>query len=56
MLGEFVTECTDLIETAESALLDLEESPNNDELINTVFRAFHTVKGNVSIYGTRPNF
>jgi two-component system chemotaxis sensor kinase CheA len=54
MLGEFVTECSDLIETAESALLDLEESPDNDELINTVFRAFHTVKGTSAFMGLNP--
>ncbi|WP_340103490.1 chemotaxis protein CheA [Rhodohalobacter sp. 8-1] len=54
MLGEFVTECSDLVETAESALLDLEESPNNDELINTVFRAFHTVKGTSAFMGLDP--
>jgi len=54
MLGEFVTECTDLIETAESALLDLEESPDNNELINTVFRAFHTVKGTSAFMGLEP--
>lgn len=54
MLGEFVTECTDLIETAESALLDLEETPNNEELINTVFRAFHTVKGTSAFMGLDP--
>jgi two-component system chemotaxis sensor kinase CheA len=54
MLGEFVTECTDLVETAESALLDLEESPDNEELINTVFRAFHTVKGTSAFMGLDP--
>ena len=54
MLGEFVTECADLVETAESALLDLEESPNNNELINTVFRAFHTVKGTSAFMGLDP--
>ena len=54
MLGEFVTECTDLVETAESALLDLEESPDNEELINTVFRAFHTVKGTSAFMGLEP--
>lgn len=54
MLAEFVTECTDLVDSAESALLDLEESPNNDELINTVFRAFHTVKGTSAFMGLDP--
>lgn len=54
MLGEFVTECSDLVETAESALLDLEESPNDNELINTVFRAFHTVKGTSAFMGLDP--
>lgn len=54
MLAEFVTECSDLVETAESALLDLEESPDNDELINTVFRSFHTVKGTSAFMGLEP--
>lgn len=54
MLGEFVMECTDLIESAEVALLDLEESPENDELINTVFRSFHTVKGTSAFMGLDP--
>lgn len=54
MLGEFVTECSDLVEAAEVALLDLEESPNNDELINTVFRSFHTVKGTSAFMGLDP--
>lgn len=54
MLVEFVTECTDLVDSAESALLDLEESPNNEELINTVFRAFHTVKGTSAFMGLDP--
>lgn len=54
MLGEFVTECTDLVEAAEVALLDLEESPDNDELINTVFRSFHTVKGTSAFMGLDP--
>lgn len=54
MMAEFVTECSDLVETAESALLDLEESPEDDELINTVFRSFHTVKGTSAFMGLDP--
>ncbi|TVQ65247.1 MAG: hypothetical protein EA360_10300 [Balneolaceae bacterium] len=54
MLTEFVAECNDLIETAESALLDLEEKPSDSELINTVFRAFHTIKGTSAFMGLDP--
>ncbi|MEQ8525971.1 chemotaxis protein CheW [Gracilimonas sp.] len=54
LVGEFITECSELIEMAESALLDLEEAPNNEELINTVFRAFHTIKGTSAFMGLDP--
>ena len=54
MMKEFVAECNDLIETAESALLDLEEKPEDSELINTVFRAFHTIKGTSAFMGLDP--
>jgi two-component system chemotaxis sensor kinase CheA len=45
LLAEFVAECRDLIENAEAALLTLETNPEDTEAVNTVFRAFHTVKG-----------
>lgn len=51
MVNEFITECSELIEMAESALLDLEASPEDDELINTVFRSFHTIKGTSAFMG-----
>lgn len=54
MVGEFVTECSDLIQMAEGALLDLEESPGDDELINTIFRSFHTIKGTSAFMGLDP--
>ncbi len=54
LVGEFITECSELIEMAEGALLDLEESPDNEELINTVFRAFHTIKGTSAFMGLDP--
>ncbi|MBO6586885.1 MAG: chemotaxis protein CheW [Gracilimonas sp.] len=54
LVGEFITECSELIEMAESALLDLEESPDDEELINTVFRAFHTIKGTSAFMGLDP--
>jgi two-component system, chemotaxis family, sensor kinase CheA len=42
---DFITESTEHVETAESALLELENHPADAELINKIFRAFHTVKG-----------
>lgn len=45
VVGEFVTECLDYIASAEGALLSLENDPYDKESIDTVFRAFHTIKG-----------
>lgn len=51
LLAEFVTESSEYIEAAEGALLLLENELDNDEAINTVFRAFHTVKGTAAFLG-----
>jgi len=44
-LPEFLTESGHHLEDAEAALLELEEDPSEEECINRVFRAFHTIKG-----------
>ncbi len=46
LMSEFITEGIDLIASAEEALLTLETNPEDTESIGTVFRAFHTIKGN----------
>jgi two-component system chemotaxis sensor kinase CheA len=51
LLGEFVTESNDYIEGAEAALLALETDPEDAEAVNTVFRAFHTIKGTSAFLG-----
>jgi len=51
LLREFITESLEFIEGAEAALLALESSPENGEAINTVFRAFHTIKGTSAYLG-----
>jgi len=53
LLGEFVTESREFIAEAESALLALEVDPENMEAVNTVFRAFHTVKGTSGFLGLK---
>ncbi len=51
LLGEYVTESLELIQRAEASLLTLETDPEDSESINTVFRAFHTIKGTSAFIG-----
>jgi two-component system, chemotaxis family, sensor kinase CheA len=53
LLGEFVAESRELLEKSESALLALENNPDDPEAVNTVFRAFHTVKGTSGFLGLK---
>ena len=45
LLNEFIVENMELAIMAESAILDWEKDPDNQELLNTIFRGFHTIKG-----------
>ncbi|OIQ95372.1 chemotaxis protein CheA [mine drainage metagenome] len=47
----FRQEAQDLFEQLEQALLDLERLPGDQDLINTAFRALHTVKGSGAMFG-----
>jgi two-component system chemotaxis sensor kinase CheA len=47
----FREEAADLLVELESALLELEESPEDMELVNRVFRAMHTLKGSGAMFG-----
>ncbi|MCP4491857.1 MAG: chemotaxis protein CheA [Gammaproteobacteria bacterium] len=47
----FAEEATELLEQSESILLQLEDKPDSDELINDLFRAIHTIKGSAGIFG-----
>jgi len=51
LLADFAAESRDCLEGAEAALLALEHDPANSEAINTVFRAFHTIKGTSAFLG-----
>jgi two-component system chemotaxis sensor kinase CheA len=50
-LTTFVHEVEDLLERIEAAILALESSPADAELINQLFRAFHTLKGSAGVAG-----
>jgi two-component system chemotaxis sensor kinase CheA len=51
LLPDFVTESFEFVAASESALLRLEENPADDDAVNEVFRAFHTVKGTAAFLG-----
>jgi two-component system, chemotaxis family, sensor kinase CheA len=45
ILSDFVSESSENIENIEIHLVELEEDPANKEIINDIFRPFHTIKG-----------
>ncbi|MDH5745112.1 MAG: chemotaxis protein CheA, partial [Candidatus Aminicenantes bacterium] len=45
LLTDFISESKDHMEVANGELLNLESDPSNQEALNSVFRAFHTIKG-----------
>jgi two-component system chemotaxis sensor kinase CheA len=47
----FREEACELLQELESALLELEENPEDGELIGRVFRAMHTIKGSGGMFG-----
>jgi len=54
LLNVFLIEARELLESLGEQLVDLEASPNDTELLNAVFRAFHTVKGGAGFLGLNP--
>lgn len=42
---DFIAEANEHIESAEAGLLELENKPGDNEVLNQIFRAFHTIKG-----------
>ena len=47
----FISEAAEQIEAIEGLLLELEEQPDNRELLDSLFRCAHTVKGSAGIFG-----
>lgn len=50
-LESFFDEANEHVENMEAALLQLENSPDDAELLNTIFRAAHSIKGASSTFG-----
>ncbi len=48
---KFIEEATDLIDGLERSLLELEENPNDQSIVQQIFRVMHTLKGNSGMFG-----
>jgi two-component system, chemotaxis family, sensor kinase CheA len=45
ILQDFLVEASEILEQLSEQLVELEKRPNDRELLNAIFRGFHTVKG-----------
>ena len=54
LLGEFYSEALDHLQQIEAALLVLDQQPDDPEALNSMFRSFHTFKGNAGFLGLVP--
>ena len=45
ILQDFLVEAGELLEGLNEQLIELEQNPNDRDLLNAVFRSFHTIKG-----------
>lgn len=51
ILDEFIIESLELLEQADQGLIELEKRPQDEAVLNQIFRAFHTIKGTASFVG-----
>ena len=49
-LSTFLTECRELLDDMESALLAVEGADDKSEMVNAIFRAAHTIKGSSGLF------
>lgn len=51
ILQDFLVEAGEILERLNEELVELEQSPDDKEMLNGVFRSFHTIKGGASFLG-----
>ncbi len=51
ILQDFLVEAGEILEQLNEQLVDLEQQPDDYDLLNAVFRGFHTVKGGAGFLG-----
>ncbi len=51
IVNDFIQEAIELLESLNENFIELEKQPDNKEILNTIFRAAHTVKGSAGFLG-----
>ncbi|WP_426417574.1 chemotaxis protein CheA [Aestuariirhabdus sp. LZHN29] len=54
ILQDFLVEAGEILELLSEQLVDLENQPDDKELLNAIFRGFHTVKGGAGFLSLNP--
>ncbi len=54
LLQDFLIEAGELLDALDNQLVDLEQTPSDKNLLNAIFRAFHTIKGGAGFLEVTP--
>ncbi|MEW8396705.1 MAG: Hpt domain-containing protein, partial [Candidatus Thiodiazotropha sp.] len=54
ILQDFLVEAGEILELLSEQLVDLEQQPDDFDLLNAVFRGFHTIKGGAGFLSIEP--
>jgi len=54
ILQDFLVEASEILEQMSEELVDLEQQPDDADLLNSIFRGFHTVKGGAGFLSINP--
>lgn len=54
ILQDFLVEAVEILELLNEQLVELEQDPANSELLNAIFRGFHTIKGGAGFLNLGP--
>jgi two-component system chemotaxis sensor kinase CheA len=54
ILQDFLVEAGEIVEQLGEELVDLEQRPDDSDLLNSIFRGFHTVKGGAGFLAITP--
>lgn len=54
LLQDFLIEAGELLDALDTQLVSLEQMPDDKDLLNAIFRAFHTIKGGAGFLEVTP--